>query len=77
MHIFSNFNYLFYGLCDSLVLLKALGQNLSFNVKSEVLKREQTHLIYVIKIFEYRTSWRKLIRKLRTDITNKNVHKKN
>ena len=33
---FINFNYLFYGLCDSGVILKELGQNLSFNVKSEV-----------------------------------------
>ena len=39
---FSNFNYLFDGLCDSGVILKKLGQNLSFNVKSEVLTRGKT-----------------------------------
>ena len=39
---FSNFNYLFYGLSDSGVVLKELGQNLSFSVKSEVLARRQT-----------------------------------
>ena len=39
---FSNFNYLFYGLSDSGVILKQLGQNLSFSVKSEVLTRGQT-----------------------------------
>jgi len=37
--IFSNFNYLFYDLCDSEVILKELGQNLSFSVKSEVTTR--------------------------------------
>ena len=42
---FSNFNYLFYGFCDSGVILKELGQNLSFSVKSEVLKRgEPPHI---------------------------------
>ena len=41
---FSNFNYFFYGLCDSGVILKELGQNLSFSVKSKVLKRGQTPL---------------------------------
>jgi len=46
----SNFNYLFYGLSDLGVILKELGQNLSFSVKSEVLTRGQTPLIYIIKI---------------------------
>ena len=40
--IFSNFNYLFYGLSDSGAILKELGQNLIFSVKSEVLTRGQT-----------------------------------
>ena len=39
LKFFSNFNYLFYGLCNSGVILKELGQNLSFSVKSEVLTR--------------------------------------
>ena len=38
-------NYLFYGLCDSEVILKELGHNLSFSVKSEVLARgEHPHI---------------------------------
>ena len=41
---FSNFNYLFYGLCDSEVILKELG-HLSFGVKNEVLTRvEPPHI---------------------------------
>ena len=40
--VFSNFNYLFYGLSDSGVILKELGQNLRFSIKSEVLTRGQT-----------------------------------
>ena len=44
LNIFSNFNYLFCGFCDSGVILNELGQNLSFNVKSEVLKRGRTPL---------------------------------
>ena len=38
----SNLDYLFYGLCDSEVILKDSGQNTSFSVKSEVLARGQT-----------------------------------
>ena len=48
--VLSNFNYLFCGLSDLGVILKELGQNLSFSVKSEVLTRGQTPLIYIIKI---------------------------
>ena len=33
--IYSNFNYLFYGLSDSGVILKELGHNLRSSVKSE------------------------------------------
>ena len=40
--IFSNFNYLFYGLPDSGIILKELGHNLSFSVKSKILTRGQT-----------------------------------
>ena len=36
-----NFNNLFYGLCDSGVNLTELGQNLSFNIKSEVSTRSE------------------------------------
>ena len=39
---FSNFNYLFYGLSDSGVILKEFGQNLRFSVKNEALTRVQT-----------------------------------
>ena len=38
-YFFSNFNYLFYGLCDSGVILKELERNSSFSVKSEILTR--------------------------------------
>ena len=38
----NNEKYLFYGLSDSGVILKELGQNLRFSVKSEVLARVQT-----------------------------------
>ena len=42
---YSNFNYLFYGLCDSEVILKESGHNLSFSVKSEVSTRgEPPHI---------------------------------
>ena len=41
-NIFSNFNYLFYGLSDSGVILKGLGQNLRFSVKNKALTRVQT-----------------------------------
>ena len=74
--IFRNFNHLFYGFCDSGVILKKLGQNLSFNVKSEVLKRGWTPLICVIKTWEYRSSLRKLIYRLRIYFINKNIRKK-
>ena len=46
---FSNFNYLFYGLSDSGVILKELGQNLRFSVKTEILTRVQTPS-YIIEI---------------------------
>ena len=52
-----------------------LGQNLSFCVKSEVSTRVNS-LIYAIKTYEYRSSLRKLIRKLRIFFTNKNVREK-
>ena len=42
LSIFSNLNYLFYGFCDSGVILNELGENLSFNVKSKVLTRGKT-----------------------------------
>ena len=52
-----------------------LGQNLSFSVKSEVSTRGEP-LIYTIKAYEYRSSLRKLIRKLRIFFTYENVCKK-
>ena len=39
---YENFNYLFYGLCNTAVILKELGKHLSFSVKSEVLTRGWT-----------------------------------
>ena len=42
LSIFSDFNYLFYGFCDSGFILNELWQNLIFSVKSEVLTRGWT-----------------------------------
>ena len=70
----SNFNYFFYGLYDSGVILKDLGQNSSFSVKSDIGEGVNP-LIYVIKIHEYRSSLRNLIRKVRMFITSKDVRK--
>ena len=72
--ILSNFNYLFYFLCNSGVILKELGENLSFSVKSEALPRIPSHIRN--KTYEYRSSLRRLIRKLRIFFTNENVRKK-
>ena len=65
------------GLCESGVILKELEQNSNFSIKSEVLTRGGGNpLIYVIKIYGYRSSLRKLICKLRLFITNKKIRKK-
>ena len=73
LSIFSNFNYLFYGLFGSEVILKELG-HLSFSVNSEVSTRVEP-LIYAIKTYEYRSSLRKLIREIRIIFTKENVCK--
>ena len=54
-----------------------LGQNLSFSVKSEVYRRGVSPLTCAIKTYEYRSSLRKLIRKLRTFIVLMKMFVKN
>ena len=51
------------------------GTKFNFSVKSEVLTRVSP-LIYAIKAYKYRSSLRKLIRKLRIFVTYENVCKK-
>ena len=74
IHIFRNFNYLFYGLCFSRFILKELGQSLSFSVKSKVLTRGEFPHIYN-KTYKYRSLLHKLICKLCIFFTNENVKK--
>ena len=53
-----------------------MGQNLSFSRKERGTKEGVNPLIYVIKTWEYKSSLRRLIYKLRISFTNKNIRKK-
>ena len=72
----SNFNYLFYGLCDSGVILRKIGTKLKLFYKERGTAEGVNPLIYVTKTYKYKSSLRKLILKLRISFTNKNVCKK-